>query len=517
MRLGVLKAQLLLYLFDPSAMLNMNEENVKEVPCLRDQSSGSSDVKLEICRPKKAINLLYAISMTIGTVIGCGIFITVKESFTVFQSTPIGMVDVFWISGGIVSILGAFCYVELATRMPESGGDRVYFKQLISQKFSRVFVLFFVFVIKSLLMAALAITTAKNLVSAFSSSHAASLIWLEQILALATISLCLFINCIGKELAVRAGFALTILKILAVLIITGGGIYFALRGEAEEWRNPFYMTGLSLPGLADCLIGIIWAYDGSNTIALIAGDMERPSRNLPLAIIIGFPIVIVLYVLAVTSYSAILDYNVARESTTIAISAAKRFLGKGTPVIAVLICCSATGAANGLLYALSCVSVSAGCSGELPKIFSLVQRRTRTPIFSIVAISLVSCLFTFLDFDRILRCCTFLTWIFYFASYYCLWKIKLQTRGQSLPGVFNVPYLLIIPIQIACIFVVSMSFYRDPIGCSIFAAVFLVGLALQYISFPFLCPFKHSQLQERIICYLCRTFYLEPARSQDIS
>ncbi|KAF1743537.1 hypothetical protein MXB_4321 [Myxobolus squamalis] len=80
----------------------------------------------------KSVKFVGAFCLTYGQIIGSGIFITVKPTFLVFESNSIGMVMIFWALGGLISLIGGLCYAELGTRMPESGGERAYYKRSIA-------------------------------------------------------------------------------------------------------------------------------------------------------------------------------------------------------------------------------------------------------------------------------------------------------------------------------------------------------------------------------------------------
>ncbi|KAF0987480.1 hypothetical protein HZS_4331 [Henneguya salminicola] len=442
---------------------------------------------------------------------------TVKETFQVFSTQSIGFVVGFWFSGGLLAMIGGLCYAELGTRIRKTGGEKEYFAQILDKKLSIVFVVFFVFLIKTLTLGALAVTTGKNLYAIFFHDQKSETTYIEIILAIATLLLCFIVNCVSKLIAIKAGVVLMVLKIIALLILSGYGIYYLSTGNTTEWNTAFKTDGFELIKLGACYISIFWAFDGSNTLGLIAGNMINPSRDLPLAIFVGISTIIVLYVMAVVSYSSILGFDLARKTTTIAVDAMKIAMEKASPVFSILICCSAAGAANAVMYAISSVSASAGYNGEIPRVFSLVHKKNRVPLFSLFVIFIISVCFTFIDFDTLLQYCAFISWIFYFISYLCLWKIKITTRGEKLTGVFQVPYLLIIPIQLVCILVVGMCFKSNLKGCSVFS-VMLVGLyALlyipkKYVHFPRLVAIENSFIQ-----FCERYLSLELARPEDVS
>lgn len=89
-----------------------------------DEKSSTSETLVKL---RKEIGLLEAVSITVGSIIGSGIFITPKE--VVFYVGSVGMSLFVWVGCGVMSILGAVAYAELGTTFPGSGGDYHYLFQ----------------------------------------------------------------------------------------------------------------------------------------------------------------------------------------------------------------------------------------------------------------------------------------------------------------------------------------------------------------------------------------------------
>jgi APA family basic amino acid/polyamine antiporter len=82
---------------------------------------------------KREIGLLTATCIVIGNMIGSGVFVT---SGIIAGKLPNSIwVMSFWFIGGVIAILGSLCYSELATRMPEEGGEYVYLSKLLHPLF----------------------------------------------------------------------------------------------------------------------------------------------------------------------------------------------------------------------------------------------------------------------------------------------------------------------------------------------------------------------------------------------
>src|SRR5690242_20214365 len=86
--------------------------------------------KPENC-PPPVLGLTDAIAIIVGIVIGAGIYETAPLVLA-HVSSPLVALGV-WALGGVLSLVGAVCYAELASAYPHSGGDYVY----LSRAFGR--------------------------------------------------------------------------------------------------------------------------------------------------------------------------------------------------------------------------------------------------------------------------------------------------------------------------------------------------------------------------------------------
>lgn len=465
--------------------------------------------------PEKSIKLVQAIALVFGMIIGSGIFITVSPTFKVFESNSIGMVMVFWVLGGIIAIVGGLCYAELGTRIPESGGERAYYKKALNEKFSLTFVIIYIFIVKGITLAALALTTGSYMAGIFCDTQESLAFW-EKIIACATIVLCFLVNCISKNIANYTNIFFSVMKMAALVLIISFGIYSLATEPHKEWDEPFKVEGFDMLRLAVCFINIFWSYEGWNSLGMVAGDMRNPSRDLPLALIIGTSAVMFFYLLANLSYSAILGYDFVRNATTVATSVSRIVLKKAHPVIPLLICCSTAGALNGNLYATGCVIMSAGYKGELGRVFSLVHRRQRTPIVALFSMLCISFIFLTFDFQKLLMYASFISWMFYFLSLTCLLKLKFSKVEGEPTKIFNAPVFLIFPVQLVCMFTVGMCFYLSPVGCGIFAGIIAAVFIFLNIPSRFRTIRCLSVFHDNLATFLRRVLFLDFANCKDV-
>ena len=79
-------------------------------------------------RITRKLGFVTATALVVANMIGTGILTT---SGIMAENLPnAGWVLFCWFFGGLIAISGALCYSELATRMPEEGGEYVYLKKI---------------------------------------------------------------------------------------------------------------------------------------------------------------------------------------------------------------------------------------------------------------------------------------------------------------------------------------------------------------------------------------------------
>ena len=88
------------------------------------EDEGSSDGKVMM---KKQISLFQGVAIIVGIIVGSGIFVSPVGILQNVRS--VGMSFVLWIVCGIYNALGAVCYAELGTSIPQSGGEYVYIRR----------------------------------------------------------------------------------------------------------------------------------------------------------------------------------------------------------------------------------------------------------------------------------------------------------------------------------------------------------------------------------------------------
>ncbi len=238
--------------------------------------------------------------IVVANMVGAGIFVT--SGILAARLPGPGWILACWLLGGLIALSGALCYAELATRMPEVGGEYVYLKKLYHPVFGFLtgwtsFVVGFTVPIAASALAFSEYVYAGLGISAVPPATAS--VVPKKAVALAVIGLFTLIHYRGVRLGGRVQNALTSLKILIIAGLAIAGA-LAVRSPFPALSFPGPGTG-TLLGFGTAMMMVMFAYSGWNASSYIAGEMRNPRRNLPLSLIAGTLIVVALY-LAVNAF-----------------------------------------------------------------------------------------------------------------------------------------------------------------------------------------------------------------------
>jgi APA family basic amino acid/polyamine antiporter len=235
--------------------------------------------------------------------IGTGVLTT--SGFTTLSVGSNQLMLTLWVLGGVIAACGALTLCELAAAMPRSGGDYVYLYETYGP-LAAVLSGWVSFLIGfGGPIAASSAAAAKYLIAPFDLVPG-STGTLEGLLATAAIVVFAAIHCVGRSATVRAQAAMTAVKLV---ILVGLALALLLAGDAR-WSNladrPPMTPKLGL-AMASSLVFIAYAYTGWNGAAYIAGEVDRPQKRMPRAILLGTAIVTLLYLALNLGYALALS------------------------------------------------------------------------------------------------------------------------------------------------------------------------------------------------------------------
>lgn len=349
---------------------------------------------------KRDLGIWAALAIVVGTVIGSGIF-RVPQAMILNVGT-VRLVFLVWLAGGALSLAGALTYAELAAAMPGAGGEYVYLTEAYGPLWGFLYSWTQMWVAKSGSIATLA--------TAFFEYTAHFLpqfekVWFTagpfavkygQVFALVLILALGGINYLGVRIGGDVQVAVTAVKVgLIACVILAGLVY----------SHPVYSypaAAAALPanpappplfaGFIAALVAALWAYDGWNNVGMVASEVKRPQRNLPLALIGGTAGVIAIYMLANWAYFRVLSPAEVGAHKLVAAEMMQRIGGSslgsaGASAVSIAAMISIFAALNGSILTGARVPYAAARDGLFFRAAARVHPAFHTPGVSILMLS----------------------------------------------------------------------------------------------------------------------------------
>lgn len=313
---------------------------------------------------RRVLGLGTAILLVAGNIIGTGVFKKIVPMAASGLSKP--EILLAWIAAGGVALTGAFTFAGLSRVSKQSGGLYEYMR-LAFGKFAGFIMGWSGFSISlSGALAAVAFIFAQSVNSMvhlpdplqqWSGISLWSFIYPfdnsgVKILAMATIAVLTWFNYRGVRFGSGLNSMLTSLKIIGILALIVMALLFT--GSVTQTRaienNPSMAEAGYVTAFFGAVLSAFWAYDGFTNITYIAGEVKRPKRNLPIAIIFGVCLVMVLYVLINNAYMTAVPVHqlgALEENQIAATYIAGNIMGApGATLISLLIMLSSFGTLN---------------------------------------------------------------------------------------------------------------------------------------------------------------------------
>jgi APA family basic amino acid/polyamine antiporter len=354
----------------------------------------------------KGLSVYGATSVVAGTMIGGGIFVV--PSIMLRQLGAPLLVIVVYVLAGALSLFGALGYAELGAALPEAGGEYIYMHRAYGPVMGFLYGWTQFVVAKSGSIATIA--AGFFLYLAYFFPGLKEVLW-EAPVQIAGHSLrlqltggqvgaallVLFLsglNILGVRRSGRTQTFFTVAKLLVLFVIIVLGLALG-HGSFAHFRVhvPSGSQGNLFAAFGAATVAALWAYDGWNNLSMVAGEVEKPQRNMPIALILGTLLVIAVYVLVNIAYFYVLTPAHIASTNTVAADTARQFMGRaGGAFVAIGVMISSFAALNGSILSGSRVPFAQARDGLFPQFLAEVHPRFRTPAAAIAAQSAIAAL-----------------------------------------------------------------------------------------------------------------------------
>jgi len=415
--------------------------------------------------------------IVVGAVIGSGVFRKPGTMASDLIGFGLGSPEILigiWILAGIITLFGALTNAEIASMIPETGGQYVYFDWMYGPFFSYLYGWAVFAVIQTGSIASIAYVFAEYLTEfvklpTLSPSTEAITFHIYfigtihpftdfgvKMVAAGLIVLLSAVNYIGVKFGGAVQNIFTVSKVLAIIALVVmafvlpnvGSVANITTASTHPVAEHVGALGIAL-GIAAALQGAFWAYDGWNNVTYIAGEVRHPQRTIPRALIYGMAIIIAVYILVNLAYSYVLPIDAMASSKLVAADVAEHFFSGGGRWIAAAVMVSTFGTTNGTILASARVYFSMARKNVFPRFLGNAHPRFRTPAasLSVQCVWSVALLFSG-SFDILTDTLIFVSWIFYAAGAFGIFVLRRKepdaVRPYRVPGYPFVPIIFIL-------------------------------------------------------------------------
>jgi amino acid transporter len=291
--------------------------------------------------PAQVLSLGDATAIIVGLIVGAGIFKT--PSLVAGFSAGETMMIVWWVAGGLISIVGAMCYAELATAYPSAGGEYHFLGRAFGRQIAFLYGWARLTVIVAGSIALFAFLFGDYFSRVVNLGEHSPALWAGIVVIALTA-----VNYVG----IRAGKAtqdvFTVLEVGGLVLIVVAGLFLAPEvpavapAVAAEAMKPWHAGA----GLA--MIFVLFTYGGWNDAAYISAEVRERERNMARALFLSIGLVMLLYVLVNLAYLKGLGYAGMAKSDAVAADLLGRVWGPaGEKLISVMIAIAAITSING--------------------------------------------------------------------------------------------------------------------------------------------------------------------------
>jgi basic amino acid/polyamine antiporter, APA family len=411
--------------------------------------------------------------LVIGGVIGSGIFL-VPGAIQRQVNGSVGLAMLVWVAGGLLSLVGALTYGELAAMKPEAGGLYVYIRDCFGRlpAFLYGWTLF-------LVIATGGIATLAVAFSAYLGNVVPLTPFGAKLASVAMIGVITVVNIYGTRESSDLQNWTTYIKIALILGMSGVLLWLGhgFHGSGNIlWPERISGSLISNFGLA--MIAALWSYEGWQFASFSAGEAAHPQRDFPRAFFYGTLSLTIIYVIAALSYVAALGPAAAARSDTIAATAMAVTLGPtAAKFVAFLVMISTFSAANSIQLTAPRVYYAMAGDGLFFRKMAEVHPRFRTPALAILTAGIWAAILACLgSFQQLFTYVIFTGWIFYGLAGASIFAYRRRMPGADLPyRVPGYPWTPAIFVLATAALVVNAIFSR-PTGavaglCVVFAGV----------------------------------------------
>lgn len=436
----------------------------------------ASEVEKDALSPRPTLSVVDTVALIVGVVIGVGIFRT--PSLVAANAGGAGGFIAAWLLGGLVSLLGALCYAELATAYPHVGGDYHYLSRAFGREIAFLFGWARMVVIQTGSIASVAFVFGDYFSQLLPIGGLPPAVWAALAVAVLTT-----LNVVGVRQGKWTQNVLTGIKVLGLSLVVVIGIAFAAPAAQPAAISP----SRSAFGLA--MVFVLYTYGGWNEAAYISAELQEVRRNMTRALVFSIGLIAAIYVLINIAYLRGLGLPALSGSQVVAADLLRQVAGsKGALFVSCLAALSALGVASATIFTGARTNCALGRSTPLFGFLGAWRERAGTPANALFAQGIIALLLVLLGaltrhgFETMVGYTAPVFWFFFLLAGLSLFVLR--TREPDVHRAFRVPLYPLTPMLFCamCVYMLQSSLAYAGVGALVGVGVLLAGVPVLLLS-----------------------------------
>jgi amino acid transporter len=424
---------------------------------------------------ERGIGPIGAIATNVLNMVGVGPFLTIPLALAAMGG-PQAMLG--WVLGAVLCLCDGMVWAELGSAMPTSGGSYVYLQKAFGAH-GWGLPMSFLFLWQTLLTGPLSIAAgAVGFAQYFTflyprlTSHQGLLI---AVLVCLLNTILLYRNIRSID---RITIAMTVLVVgTCCWVIASGTLHFHAAMAFDFPPNAFHLSHGLWIGLGATTLIAVYDYGGYNNVCLVGGEVQKPRKNIPRAIILSVCLVAALYLLMNIAILGSLDWRIAQHSQAIAADYMQAVFGHWAGLmISILILVVSFGGVFANMLGYSRVPYAAAADGRFLRIFGRTHPGRHFPTVSLLFMGIASMVACTVSLNELIKVLIVIQAMFQFAAQ-CIAVMLLRRSNTVDSDLYRMP-LYPLPAIIALlgwIYIVISSGGRD-IAIGIASAILGFGV-----------------------------------------
>jgi amino acid transporter len=442
----------------------------------------ASDAGAVANAPKQLLSVTDGIFLTVGMVIGVGIF--KLPSLVAGNTASATEFLLAWLLGGAVSLCGALVYAELAARHPETGGEYTFLARGLGAGAAFLFAWSRMTVIQTGAIVAVAFAFGDYASEILRLGEKSPAIWAAiGVAALTALNLAGTLQSKTLQKVMEIALIAALVALALAALAAGGSPKPAAAG-----------TGGGAFGLA--MIFVLFTYGGWNEAAYLAGEVREARRNMMKILVAGIVGVTALYLLVNVGYLSALGLGGMRESKAVGADVMRAIAGdKGATLLALIVCVSALTTMNAAVFTGARTTWAFGRdfapfaklgswreSGSTPANALLLQG-------AVMLVLVFAGSFTPDGFGAMVAYTAPVFWTFFLLTGLTLFRFRTRERNQgTVVDGFRVPLYPVVPLVFCamCLYMLwsSIDYIRNPVFGPKFGDMVLAGIVVMAAGIP---------------------------------